>query len=253
MHPRFHLAMLTLLAAFLPAAGAGEVQVAVAANFAQPMAQIATAFTAATGHRVKVSTGATGKFYAQVISGAPFEVLVAADAETPRRLLAQGHGVAGTSFTYALGRLALWSATPGLVDPAGAVLASNRFRHIAVANPKLAPYGVAGFQVLQALGLAEKLAPKVVLGETIAQTYQFVATGNAEIGFVAWSQLNVPGRPVSGSHWLVPEKLHGEIRQDAVLLKAGEGNAAARALLAYLRSEPAVKVMAAFGYGRPAP
>lgn len=237
-----------LIAFCAATASAGEVQVAVASNFAQPMARIGEAFTAATGHSLKLSTGSTGKFYSQIVAGAPFEVLLAADDETPVRLVKESHAVAGTAFTYAIGKLALWSATPGLVDDKGEVLASGKFKHIAIANPKLAPYGAAAFEVLKARGLSDALAPKVVLGETIAQTYQFVATGNAEIGFVALAQVAVPGKSMQGSYWLVPAQLHSEIRQDAVLLKPGEKNPAAAALLAYLKSEPARQVIAAFGY-----
>ena len=230
-------------------AHAGEAQVAVAANFAGPMAQIGEGFTAATGHTLKVSAGATGKFYSQIVAGAPFEVLVAADDETPARLVKEGLAVTGSNFTYAIGKLVLWSAQPGLVDDQGAVLASGKFNHLAVANPKLAPYGQAGMEVLKARGLLDALMPKIVTGETIAQTYQFINTGNAELGFVALSQVVVPNKPVVGSYWLVPQNLHGEIRQDAVLLKSGEKNAAAVALLAYLKSDAAKRVIQAYGYG----
>lgn len=229
-------------------AAAGDVTVAVAANFAGPLAKIGEAFTAASGHTLKLSSGATGKFYTQIVAGAPFEVLIAADDETPKRLVAEGQAVAGTNFTYAIGQLVLWSATPGLVDEQGAVLASPRVTHIAVANPKVAPYGAAALEVLKARGLAETLAGKLVTAESIAQAYQFVATGNAEIGFVALSQVAVPGQPAKGSMWRVPASLYGEIRQDAVLLKAGEKNPAAAALLAYLKSAPARAVIEAYGY-----
>ena len=235
------------------AAHAGEVQVAVAANFAGPMAKIGEAFTAATGHALKLSTGATGKFYAQIISGAPFEVLVAADDETPKKLIGEGHAVAGSNFTYALGKLVLWSAQPGFVDEQGAVLGSGRVKHLAIANPKVAPYGAAALEVIKARGLTDALAPKLVTGESIAQAFQFVATGNAEAGFVALSQVLVPGKPVVGSYWLVPTPLYGEIRQDVVLLKAGEKNPAAAALLGYLKSEAAQKLIRDFGYGLAAP
>ncbi|MBL8330752.1 MAG: molybdate ABC transporter substrate-binding protein [Rubrivivax sp.] len=241
-------ALLLMLAVATPSQ-AGEVQVAVAANFAGPFARIGEAFTAATGHVLKVSTGSTGKFHTQIISGAPFEVLVSADDETPRRLVSDGHAIAGTSFTYALGRLVLWSAQPGLVDDKGAVLSSGRLRHVAIANPKVAPYGAAAMEVIKAMGLTESLRPRLVTGESISQAYQFVATGNADVGFVAFSQVVVPGRPPAGSYWAVPTSLYGEIRQDAVLLKAGAGNPAARALLDYLKSEPARRVMREFGYG----
>jgi len=241
--------LFALAFAFAAFARAGEVQVAVAANFAAPFTKIGEQFTAATGHVLKVSSGATGKFYSQIVNGAPFEVLLSADDETPRKLLAGGHGIAGTAFTYALGRLALWSAQPGLVDAQGAVLGSDKVKHVAIANPKVAPYGAAAMEVIRARGLADALAPKLVTGESIAQTFQFVATGNAELGFVALSQVAAPGRPASGSYWLVPPNLYGEIRQDAVLLKAGERNPAARALLEFLRSEPAKAVIREFGYG----
>jgi molybdate transport system substrate-binding protein len=249
---RLHSAFRALLfagAVVTSLAHAGEAQVAVAANFAGPMAKIGEGFTAATGHTLKVSTGSTGKFYSQIVAGAPFEVLVAADDETPARLVKQDVAVAGSNFTYAIGKLVLWSAMPGFVDDQGAVLASGRFNHLAVANPKLAPYGQAGMEVLKARGLLEAVLPKIVTGETIAQTYQFVVTGNAEVGFVALSQMLAPGKPVVGSYWLVPATLHGEIRQDAVLLKTGEKNAAAVALLAYLKSDAAKSVIQAYGYG----
>lgn len=232
-----------------PSVHAGEVHVAVAANFAAPMARIGQAFTAATGHTLQLSSGSTGKFFAQIVAGAPFEVLLAADEATPKKLVDAGHAVADSRFTYAAGRLVLWSATPGVVDAQGAVLGSGRFTHVAIANPKLAPYGRAAMQVLRARGLAEALAPRLVTGESVAQAFQFVATGNADLGFVALSQLRLPGKTQAGSAWLVPESLHEPILQDAVLLKAGEGNPAALALLAYLRSAPARAVMHAFGYG----
>jgi molybdate transport system substrate-binding protein len=238
------------LAAATLAARAGEVQVAVAANFAGPLARIGEGFTAATGHTLKVSAGATGKFYTQIVAGAPFELLIAADDETPKKLVAEGLAVAGSNFTYAIGRLVLWSAQPGYVDGQGAVLAAGKYAHLAVANPKIAPYGRAGIEVLQARGLAEAVAPKLVTAESIAQAYQFVASANAELGFVALSQVAVPDKPVTGSYWLVPQSLYGTIRQDAVLLKTGEKNPAAAALLAWLKGEPARAVIQAYGYGQ---
>ncbi|TXC66988.1 molybdate ABC transporter substrate-binding protein [Piscinibacter aquaticus] len=240
---------LVLAWVFALPARAGEVQVAVAANFAGPFARIAEQFSAATGHTLKVSSGATGKFYAQIVHGAPFEVLLAADDETPRKLVAEGHAIAGTGFTYALGRLALWSAQPGFVDAQGAVLGSDKVKHVAIANPKVAPYGAAAMAVIRARGLADAVALKLVTGESIAQTFQFVATGNAEIGFVALSQVMAPGRAAAGSYWLVPAAMHGEIRQDAVLLKTGEKNPAARALLEFLKSDAARAVIREHGYG----
>lgn len=227
---------------------AAEVQVAVAANFAGPLGRIGEGFTAATGHVLKVSAGPTGKFYTQIVSGAPFEVLIAADDETPKKLIDEGHALAGSNFTYAVGQLVLWSAQPGRVDERGAVLAGDGYARLAIANPKIAPYGKAALEVLQALGLSARATPRLVTGDSIAQAYQFVASGNAEIGFVALSQVAVPGKPSVGSMWRVPQSMYGEIRQDAVLLKAGEGNAAARALLDYLRGADARAVIQSYGY-----
>ncbi|MCG2586025.1 molybdate ABC transporter substrate-binding protein [Massilia sp. TS11] len=241
-----------LLAAGLLAAAmarADEIQVAVAANFAGPIQQIASGFERSSGHRLRITTGATGKFYAQIRSGAPFEVLLAADDSTPARLEAEGAAVPGTRFTYAVGKLALWSSKPGLVDDKGEVLRTGSFSHLALANPKLAPYGAAALETLSALGLAERLRPRMVMGENIAQTYQFVATGNAELGFVALSQIQENGVLKGGSAWLVPAQLHAPIRQDAVLLAKGKDRPAALALLAYLKSDAARAVIAAAGYG----
>ena len=231
---------------------ADEVQVAVAANFTAPMQKIATAFEKASGHRAVLSFGATGKFYAQIRNGAPFAVLLAADDETPARLVQEGLGVAGSAFTYAIGQLVLWSARPGLVDDQGAVLsamASGKLPgKLALADPKLAPYGAAALQVLNQRGLTEALRPQFVFGENIAQTFQFVKTGNAALGFVALSQVMVDGQITSGSAWVVPSNLHEPIRQDAVLLQRGVGQAAAKALLQYLRTDAARAVIRAHGY-----
>ena len=230
-------------------ARAGEVQVAVAANFAGPMERLVEGFTAATGHTAKLSVGSTGKFYTQIQAGAPFEVLLAADSDTPKKLIAEGRAQPGSNFTYAVGKLVLWSAQPGLVDAQGAVLAAGHYAHLAMANPKLAPYGEAAVQVIKALNLTESLAPKLVTAESIGQAYQFVATGNAELGFVALSQVAIPGKAVPGSYWLVPASLYGEIRQDAVILQPGAANPAAAALMTYLRSDPARRLIQSFGYG----
>jgi len=230
------------------AAHADAVQVAVAANFAGPFQKIAAAFTADTGHTAVTITGSTGKFYTQIKEGAPFEVLLAADDETPRKLADEGLAVKGQQFTYAKGKLALWSARPGLVDDKGEVLSKGAFTHLALANPKLAPYGVAGVETLKALGVYEAVQPKLVQGDNIAQAQQFVATGNAELGFVALSQVAPPDKPVVGSLWIVPARLYTPILQDAALLKRGEGNAAAVALMKYLRSDKARAVIKSYGY-----
>jgi len=249
LQDRMLAALTAALLATSSSACADEVAVAVAANFAGPLTKIGEGFTAATGHTLKVSAGATGKFYTQIQAGAPFEVLIAADDETPKKLITEGLGVAGSNFTYAIGKLVLWSAQPGVVDDQGAVLAAGKFAHLAIANPKLAPYGRAGVEVLKARVLTEAIAPKLVTAQSIAQAYQFVASGNAELGFVALAQIATPGKPVAGSYWLVPPSLYGEIRQDAVLLKTGAKNPAASALLGYLKSAPALAVIRSYGYG----
>ncbi len=231
---------------------ADRVQVAVAANFSAPMQRIAADFEAATGHRAELSLGATGKFYAQVRNGAPFELLLSADDETPAKLVADGLAVPGSAFTYAIGRLVLWSAQPGFVDADGGVLKQGRFQHLAVANPKTAPYGAAASETLAKLGLLDALRPKFVQGENIAQTQQFVASGNAELGFVALAQVWRDGAfSGPGSAWVVPAALHAPLRQDAVLLLPGRDKPAALALLSYLRSEKARAAIRSFGYELP--
>ena len=227
---------------------AAEVSVAVAANFAGPMREIAQAFERDTGHKAVVALGSTGKLYAQIKQGAPFEVLLSADAQTPARLEAEGLGVAGSRFTYAIGTLVLWSKQPGLVDEKGDVLRSGKFERIAIANPKLAPYGAAAVETLTQMGVLQTVQPKVVQGENISQTYQFVATQNAQLGFVALSQVMVDGRVSQGSAWVVPAHLHSPIRQDAVLLAKGRDAPAAAALMRFLRSERARALIRTFGY-----
>lgn len=232
-------------------AQAGEVQVAVAANFAAPMQKIAAQFETDTGHKAVLSFGATGNFYAQIIRGAPFDVLLAADDKTPARLEAEGRS-GGVRNTYAVGALVLWSRQPDLVDAQGAVLKdAGRIEKLAMADPKLAPYGQAAVETLTALGLLDQLAPKFVTGQNIAQTWQFVATGNAPLGFVALSQVWMDGRLKEGSAWRVPAHLYRPIRQDAILLDQGRGNPAAVALLDYLRSMKARAVISSYGYGIP--
>jgi molybdate transport system substrate-binding protein len=230
------------------AAMADEVQVAVAANFAAPFQKIAAAFQADTGHTAVSVVGSTGKFYTQIKSGAPFDVLLAADDETPRKMEDEGLAVKGQHFTYAIGKLVLWSAKAGVVDPQGEVLKKGNFEHLALANPKLAPYGAAGVETLKALGLYEALSSKIVQGESIAQAQQFVATGNAELGFVALSQVAPPDKPAVGSWWLVPSKYYTPILQDAALLPKGATNPAAQALLKYLKGDKAKAVIKSYGY-----
>jgi len=230
------------------AAQAGEVQVAVAANFTAPMQKIAAEFEQDTGHKAILSFGATGKFYAQITNGAPFEVLFAADDETPARLEKEGRGVLGTRFTYAIGKLVLWSAQAGYVAARVDILKTGDFKHLAIANPKTAPYGAAAVSVLNRLKLADSLQPKLVQGENIAQAYQFVSTGNAQLGFVALSQVYQGGKITSGSAWIVPASFHEPIRQDALILAKGAANPAAKALAGYLKSDKAKNIIQSFGY-----
>jgi len=232
----------------LGTAHAGEVQVAVAANFAGPMEKLAEQFQKDTGHKAVVASGATGKFYAQIRNGAPFEILLSADDETPARLEAEGQVVPKSRFTYAVGRLVLWSAKANYVDAAGAVLKTGDFTHLAIANPKTAPYGAAAVAVIDKLGLTARLQPRLVQGENIAQAFQFASTGNAELGFVAQAQVWRDGKFTAGSGWIVPATMHTPIRQDAALLARGAKNPAAQALLDYLRSDKAKALIRAYGY-----
>lgn len=225
--------------------------VAVAANVTKPMTEIAAEFEKVIGHSAKLSFGSSGKFVAQIENGAPFEVFLSAGEAEPAKLEADNMAVPGSRFVYALGKLVLWSAMPGVVDNQGQVLTQGQFKHLALADPKLAPYGVAATEVLKARSVSEKLQPLMVLGENIAQTHQFVATGNAELGFVALSQVIDNGVVSSGSSWIVPSDLHAPIKQAAVLLKLGEDNPAAQALLDYLKSAPAQAIIAKYGYDLP--
>jgi molybdate transport system substrate-binding protein len=235
-----------LLAVLSPSlALAGEAQVAVAANFAEPAKALAERFRARTGHTARLSFGASGQFYAQIANGAPFEVFLSADVERPQKAEAAGLAVRGTRFTYATGRLVLFSRDPGRVDGGGAVLRTGAFHRLAIADPETAPYGLAAVETLRRLGVYDALAPKLVQGASITQAYQFTRTGAAELGFVALSQ--VVGE-AGGSRWLVPARLHAPIDQQAVLLKTGEQDPAARAFLQFLRSPEAQAVIRRYGY-----
>jgi molybdate transport system substrate-binding protein len=242
------LGLVALLAA--APAHADEALVAVAANFAGAVDAIGGAFAEDTGHSIQVTTGATGKLYAQIGEGAPFTALLSADAKTPAKLEEEGNAVAGTRFTYAVGKLSLWSAEPGRIgaDPKAALTAPDTL-HVAIANPDLAPYGVAAREALTAMGLWETIQPKVVMGENIGQTFSMVDSGAAQMGFVATSAVEAPGKEPMGSRYDVPQALFKPIRQDAVLLKAGEDNAAAIAFLDYLKGDKAKNIIASFGYG----
>ncbi len=243
---RLSILILSLLT--VATARADEVQVAVAANFTGPMQVIATLFERDTGHKASLAFGATGKFYAQIANGAPFEVLLSADDETPARLVREGLAVTGTSFTYAIGKLVLWSTNLKLVDDKGEILKKGGFKHLAIANPKTAPYGAAAMQTMSKLGVVNNLKPLFVQGENIAQTHQFVSTGAAELGFVAYSQVIKNGQVGSGSGWVVPGNLYDPIRQDAVILSKGKDKPAATALLNYMKGQKAQDVIKSFGY-----
>ena len=241
-------ALFLLAAACSTTAFADEVQVAVAANFTAPMKIIAAQFEKDTGHKVQASYGATGKFYAQIQNGAPFDILLAADDETPARLDKENATVANSRFTYAIGKLVLWSPQAGMVDDKGDVLKAGKFDHLSVANPKLAPYGLAAQEALQKLNLFTTLQPKFVTGENIGQTYQFVASGAAPLGFVAMSQVYEDNKLKSGSAWVVPPMLYSPIRQDAVVLTKGGNKAAVTAFIAYLKGDKAKTVIRSYGY-----
>lgn len=244
---------LACLAVLLFLAGAGplwadEIRVAAASNVTGAARALAERFEADTGHEVVLAFGSTGKHYAQIHNGAPFHAFLAADTERPRRLEEEGAAIAGSRFTYARGALVLWSPEPGLVDNEGRVLEEGSYRYLAIANPRLAPYGRAARQVLEARGLWASTQGRRVMGENIAQAFQFVRTGNAELGFVAASQLKAMNAPGKGSGWRVPQSLHDPIDQQAVLI---EDDQAARDFLAFLRSEPGRAIFREFGYEVP--
>jgi len=247
---RFAPACLASLIAVLASSGAlaDEVQVAVAANFTAPIQAIAADFEKDTGHKLVAAYGATGQFYTQIKNGAPFEVFLAADDTTPEKLEKEGETVKGSRFTYAVGTLALWSAKEGYVDGKGEVLLKNQYQHLSIANPKAAPYGLAATQVLAKLKLTEATQAKLVEGQNITQAYQFVSTGNAELGFVALSQIYKDGKVSSGSAWVVPADMHDPIKQDAVILNKGKDNPAAKALVEYLKGPKAAAVIKSYGY-----
>jgi molybdate transport system substrate-binding protein len=222
--------------------------VAVAANFTAPMKRIAEEFEKETGHKAVLSYGATGRFYAQITNSAPFDVFLSADDEAPAKLEKEGFAVAGSRFTYATGRLVLWSAKPGLVDEKAAVLLLNEFKHLAIAAPKLAPYGAAAMETLTKIGMLPLVQAKLVTGDSIGQTFSMISSGNAELGFVAMAQVFEDGKLKSGSAWVVPANLHSPLQQDAVLLKRGKSNPASLQLLTFLKSGQARAIMNSFGY-----
>ncbi|MDD2864421.1 MAG: molybdate ABC transporter substrate-binding protein [Methylococcales bacterium] len=225
--------------------------VAVASNFTKPMTEIAAEFEKTTGHTAQLSFGSSGKFVSQFENGAPFEVFLSADDKSPAKLQQSGFAVEKSSFTYALGKLVLWSATANYVDDKGEILNKGGFQHLALADPKLAPYGAAAVEVLKNKNVLDKLQPLFVQGENISQTHQFISTGNAELGFVALSQVAENGKITNGSGWIVPANLYTPLKQDAVLLKTGEENPAAKALLEYLKTAPALAIIKKYGYNLP--
>jgi molybdate transport system substrate-binding protein len=223
---------------------AAQTNVAVAANFTEAAKEIAAAFKAKTGHEAVLSFGASGQFYTQITQGAPFQVFLSADDTRPKKLVEDGLAVPGSNFTYAIGKLVLWSRTPGLVKD-GDTLKVASFAKLSICNPVAAPYGAAAVETMKSLKIYETLQPKLVEGATITQAYQFVETGNAELGFVALSQLT---GPETGSRWLVPQELYSPIRQDVVLLKGGASNEAATGFIAFLRSPEARVIIQKYGY-----
>lgn len=245
MRTAYWIVGFSLAASSAAPAFAAETAVAVAANFTKPAEEIAAAFNAKTGDSVVLSFGATGALYTQITQAAPFTVFLSADDKRPTQAVTEGLGVDGTVFTYAVGRSALYSPTVDVTD-GEAVLKANAFQHIAIADPKAAPYGAAAMEVLGKLGLADAVSAKIVTGENITQTQQFIDSGNAELGFVALSQ--VVGKPAA-QVWLVPADYYSPIRQDAVLLKTGENDAVAKAFLEFLKGDEAKAIIENYGYG----
>ena len=227
---------------------ADEIRVAAASNFTNPIKSIAERFTDTTGHKVTLIFGSTGKHYAQIKNGAPFDAFFAADVLRPELLEKECVALSGSRFTYAVGKVVLWSPKIGYVDSAGKVLEQRGFRYLAIANPKLAPYGKAAQEILQARKVWDVLQGNIVRGEDIGQTFQFVKSGNAELGFVAYSQIKRPGHPIEGSFWEIPQSLYTPIEQQAVLLKE---NTIAKDFLRFVKSEKSRNLIREYGYSVP--
>lgn len=256
MTPKQRRSLFALFAAgaaafFAPRAHGEEVHVAVASNFVGPLRKLSVEFRKQSGHELVIASGATGRLFAQIKNGAPFDVLLAADEKTPRQLDVEGLAVPGTRFTFAVGQLVLFSARPNFLADAPAVLRAGTFARLAIANPKLAPYGAAATAALRALGLLEKLTPKLVQGENIAQALQFIDSGNAELGFVAYSQVLESGKSRAGSLWLVPAELYPPIRQDALILRRSATRPGPREFVRFLKSDAARRLIAQAGYALP--
>jgi len=245
---RFLTPIIVLLCAGISQANGGQIRIAVAANFAPTMAEISRAFEQQTGHKVILASGSTGRHYAQIINGAPFDAFFAADATRPILLEEAGIGITNSRYSYAVGRLVLWSPQPGLVDDTGAILSSTRFRHLPIANPRLAPYGSAAKEVLEGMLQWEKLQDKLVQGENINQTFQFVHSGNAQLGFIAASQLTGRGKSAAGSRWLVPAELYTPILQQAIQLTNSN---IARQFMEFTLTSEARQIITKNGYDLP--
>lgn len=239
------IAAFTLLLPVIEPVYAGDASVAVAANFTAPAKEIAALYKTQTGYTIDLSFGASGQFYTQIVNGAPFDIFLSADDERTKKAVQEGHAVAGSEFTYAIGKLVLWSATSGYVDKDGTVLKKGSYAHISLANPKAAPYGAAAVETLKALGLYNTIESKIVTGENIGQTYQFILSKNAELGFVAYSQIIAQKE---GSFWMVPDKYYTPIVQNAVLLKHGQNNVVAKGFYKFLKSKAAADVIRRYGY-----
>lgn len=240
-----------LLSVFPFFVSAAEVHVAAASNFTQPLEKLSAKFAQDTGHKVILSYGATGKISTQITNGAPFQVFLSADQEHPKKLIQSRKAVAGTESTYAIGKLVLWSPQLKDIGPRAEALKLGQFKHLSIANPKLAPYGQAAKETLEKMGLWEKFRSRVVLGENITQAYQFVSTGNAELGFIALSQIKQDGKNPEGSFWVVPQSRYSAIKQDVVLLEKGKDNPAAKQFLEFLKSDQAKKIIEKYGYELP--
>ncbi len=247
--PQYRSILLTLLLVSASAQlQADEIRLAVASNFAHAMVTIAKKFEEDTEHKATLVFGATGKHYAQIKNGAPFDAFFAADERRPELLEKEGNIIAGSRFTYAIGKLVLWSPKANYIEPEARILHTDKFRHLAIANPKLAPYGKAAQEVLIGKGVWDKLKKRLVRGENIGQTFQFVHSGNAKLGFVAYSQVKRPGQPIKGSYWKVPQELYTPIKQQAVLLN---DTAAVRAFLEYMRGKEVLAILHGYGYEVP--
>ncbi len=227
---------------------AGEVSVAVAGNFYRPLQALARDFEHQSGDNVKIAVGSSGKLYAQIISGAPFDIFLSADQKRPTKLIQEKHAITGSQYTYAKGKLVLWSSDPTVINKHGKRLTSSKLKHLAIANPKLAPYGEQAVTTLKNLGVYNLLHDKLILGQSVSQAFQYVSSDSVKQGIIALSQVMRDGEINEGSAWIVPSELYQPIKQDAVLLNTGKNNPIAIAFLAYLKTENAFKIIRSFGY-----